>query len=218
MQVYLKEEFKLKKGGNEKNMKVLLPLFFLLLLIGFASASFGFNNLVSDSADVGTFPQGNINLIQTCDNCTYNNITSIFYPQSNTFINKSETSMEKSGTLYNYSFYLNQTGTYVVTGHGDDNGTDTAWILTFKVGNDLSIGAFFVILIIAFVISFIGLYTRNEYFAILGGFAIGYLALFTFNNGITLYRSTLTDAFSVFLAALGLFFIVMGLEEVFNKF
>lgn len=191
----------------------LLSLLIFLVLLNSISA-FGFNNLVGDTDNIGIFKQGDVSIIQTCDNCTYVNITSIYFPQESRFILKEETIMNQSGTLFNYTqAWVNQTGTYVVTGHGDENGDDTSWVLTFQVGTDISIGVFIIILVIAFAIAMIGIYIKNEYFAGFGGMALGILGIFTFNNGITVYRSWITDAFSLFVAGLGIMFIAMAMEE-----
>lgn len=203
----------MKKDNKAKNFYLaLLSAFIFLFVISFTSA-FGFD----EKQSMGVFGQGQADIIQTCDNCTYVNITSIYFPQEKRFLLKEETIMNKSGTLYNYTHnFINQTGTYVVTGHGDVDGVDTSWVATFQIGTDLSVGVFFILLLIPLIIAATGLYVKNEYFAILGGMALGFLAIFTFNNGITVYRSWVTDGFSLFIAALGLFFIAMGLDEALN--
>ena len=101
--------------------------------------------------NLGTFNAGEeVNLIQTCDSCTYNNITRILYPNS-TEANSEEIAMIKSGTHYSYIFNDTSTvGTYVVTGHGDLEGEDTVWIYDFEtIGTEggTSIGANIILLI-----------------------------------------------------------------------
>ena len=105
--------------------KILLSLILSIFLISFASASL---------PTLGFFKQGScINLMQTCALCSYNNITSVVYPNSTQSIS-GEIPMTKIGTSYNYTFCNTSTlGTYIVNGHGDDNLIDTIWNYEFNV-------------------------------------------------------------------------------------
>jgi len=78
--------------NNMKQHKVTIILGFIvaLLLIQTASALLGTYQKNSD-----------VDLIQTCNNCTYCNITSVKYPNG-TDIFKQSISMNKDGTYYNY--------------------------------------------------------------------------------------------------------------------
>jgi len=103
-----------------------------------------FINLISAGL-IGPFEQGeDINLIQTCDDCTYNQITSILYPNSTVAI--SNVMMTKDGTFYNYTLSSNYTqtlGTYIVNGVGDLNAVDTVWAYDFEVtssGREITTG------------------------------------------------------------------------------
>lgn len=113
------------------------------------------------SANLGTFKQNEcINLIQTCSNCTYVNISSINYPNGNQAVGL--VSMTKEGTLYNYTFCLaNYTGQYIVNGYGDLDGKIEVWSYKFDVtGNgrpapEGNVIVFFSILFIAILIGLI---------------------------------------------------------------
>ena len=85
---------------------------------------------------LGTFKQnGCVNLIQTCSNCTYSNITSVVYPNSS--IALSDKTMTKTGTYFNYTFCnTSSNGIYIVTGVGDPDGTAEAWNYDFEITND----------------------------------------------------------------------------------
>ncbi len=69
----------------------------------------------SATALLGTYQkETDVDLIQTCNNCTYCNITSVKYPNG-TDIFRSNISMNKDGTYYNYllgSTNLSVIGTY----------------------------------------------------------------------------------------------------------
>lgn len=90
-------------------------------------------SFVSSLASLGTFKQGEcVRLIQTCDNCSYVNITSVMYPNSTIAV--SNEAMTKVDTEYNYTFCnANYTGQYIVNTKGDPDGTTTASSYTFIV-------------------------------------------------------------------------------------
>ncbi len=98
--------------------KILLVLILGIFLISLASA---------EIQTLGTFKRyESIGLIQTCSNCTYNNISNILYPDSS--IALSENVMTKSGTSYNYTFSnTSELGEYIINGFGDPDGEKTAW-------------------------------------------------------------------------------------------
>jgi hypothetical protein len=81
---------------------------------------------------LGTFKQGQIiNLIQSCENSTYSNITRVLYPNSSTAIN-GQYNMTRTGDDYSYHFYQSeQLGQYLVYGSCDENGLYTKWVYDF---------------------------------------------------------------------------------------
>lgn len=109
---------------------------------------------------LGVFQQNEIvNLIQTCDNCTYVNISSVTFPNSTVAV--SNAVMTKDGTIYNYTFsQTNTIGTYIVNTFGDDDGTVTAGSYTFEItqtGSTLSTaqGIVYVIFLSAIIFTFL---------------------------------------------------------------
>ncbi len=108
--------------------KILLILFIGIFLISLASAT-------EQEKSWGTVKKGDcIILTQTCDNCSYVNITSIQFPNKSSYAINEETIMSKTGTKYNYTFCeTEELGQYLVTGHGDLDGLDTGWTADFKV-------------------------------------------------------------------------------------
>jgi len=103
---------------------LLIPLMFVLLHGAFASESF-----------LGYVAQGDcVNLLQTCDDCTYNNLSSISLAINSNLVLYEETAMQKKGVVYNYTFCNTSTqGEYNVDGHGDIGGVDTVWHYKFLV-------------------------------------------------------------------------------------
>lgn len=100
-------------------MKYITILFAMILMIG----------LVGAVTELPPVKKGEcVNLPQTCITCTYNNITSIYVQGNTSLLLDGEYAMTKNGYNYNYTFCdTNQYGTYIVEGHGDVDGTNTAW-------------------------------------------------------------------------------------------
>ena len=82
---------------------------------------------------LGTFKQGDpVTIKQLCSSCSYNNITSIVYPNGTQALN--ETPMSLIGGEYVYVFNdTSLNGEYRVNGFGDLSGTQTDWDYTFDV-------------------------------------------------------------------------------------
>jgi len=103
-------------------------LFFILMigifLISFVNASI---------PNLGNFKRYDcVSLIQTCSSCTYNNISSVVYPDSSVAL--SNVIMTGDGTLYNYTFCsTTKLGEYVVNGYGDLDGDKTTWSYYFEI-------------------------------------------------------------------------------------
>ena len=106
-------------------MKVKYLLLLLVVLTIFSS--------VSALETIGTFKQSEcVSIIQTCDNCSYINVSSIISPNSSILITNEDTT--KSGTFYNRSFCdTDDIGTYLVNGFGDSDGRTDVWAYSFKI-------------------------------------------------------------------------------------
>ena len=143
-----------------KMNKVTAFLFMSMFLFSFVSA---------EQDSLGTYTQGeDIELLQICGTCSYNNITSIVYPNSSHVI--IDDAMTRRGMEYTYTLtQTSQVGTYLVNGFGDLDGTNTAWAYEFEVTeNGLkapseNIIIFFSILFFfVFALLIYGLYTNIE--------------------------------------------------------
>lgn len=109
--------------------KILLTFILGMFLISFTSAAV---------QKLGTFQQGNdINLIQTCATCTFNNITSVLDPNGNQIIG--EFIMTRVGSVYNFTLTSENVtllGQYLVNGLGDLEGTNEVWNYNFDLTAD----------------------------------------------------------------------------------
>jgi len=129
----------------------------LIFLVAIISLSSPIN---ASQQSLGTFPKNScIQLLQLCGDCSYNNITSIVYPNSSRIILDAQ--MTKRGAEFNYTFCdTEQIGTYYVNGIGDLNGEDTAWAYEFEItltGNDKPDGILVVLFTILFLIILCGM-------------------------------------------------------------
>lgn len=89
--------------------------------------------LVSGIESLGTFQKDKcVELLQTCSNCTYVNISSLTYPNSSLTLRN--VAMSKTGTQYNYTFCTpTLAGQYIVNGFGDADGVTTIFAYDFIV-------------------------------------------------------------------------------------
>lgn len=129
-----------------------------------------------------------IDLIQLCADCTYNNVTSIIYPNK-TVINLDEP-MSQTGTQFNYTFCnTSGLGEYLVNGVGDLEGIDTVWVYPFTItptGNEQTtsqgIGSamfLFLMLALTTIFGYLGFkFLDSEYLWVVGLFFLFFMILF----------------------------------------
>lgn len=147
--------------------KLILILFVVIFLISVTSA---------EVQTLGTFKQNECaNLVQTCDNCTFVNITRVLYPNSTIAVSNVE--MTKDGTYYNYTFCLtNDTGKYTYTSFGDLDGENTVGNVNFDITPQgvnfdtstglVTVGAFFILIVATIFFLLFGIFTTNIPFKI----------------------------------------------------
>lgn len=201
---------KLKKKYN----KLFLFLFINIFLFSFISASFGYNNL----QNVGTFKLGDdINLIQTCSNCTFNNITSILSPNSIEIIGNFQ--MTKVGSVYNFTLTpgnVTQLGGYIVNGIGDLDGLNAVWNYNFEIttsgnpplnqGEGITLFGIIIILILTTIFFMIStIYIENLPFKIFLGSLSVLMLISTIGFGVTIMQQ-LFGAFTNLVSGYSLFF------------
>lgn len=140
--------------------RLLLILIIGIFLISLISAS---------QVSLGTFKKNEcIDLVQTCASCSYNNLTSMVYPNGTKHLFIPEQDMTQLGTEYTYETcnFSSQLGIYKVNGHGDLNGVDTIWNYEYEItesgqtiteGKTLGgIGLLFAVFAVALAFMFIG--------------------------------------------------------------
>ena len=175
----------------------------------------------AEVSSLGTFKQGQIvQLSQVCDNCTYVNLTQVVLPNSNGIITVGSL-MTKRGQNYNYSFSsTSYIGEYFYTTCGDLNGILTCESVSFDVtpsGNSNVLGLYIIVIAIIYTIAFVGFFGRNEWISMLGGMALIVLGLFTINNGIDIFRNTITEVFSWTTIGVGAFMAIFTGTEIIRE-
>lgn len=180
---------------------IFMSLIILPTLIGLVSAED--NKIV----ELDSVQQSECKLVpQGCASCSYVNV-SIFYGNITLVDNQN---MEQSGATWTYQFCnTSNLGRYDVVGHGDLEGTDTAFSgMFFKVtpsGNsgyeNLIFNLFIIVAIYA--INLFGFFGKNATMTLLGGMFLIFLGVYLINNGIIIYRDDLTNYFSYITIAWG---------------
>lgn len=184
---------------SRKVMNKLVFLLFIVALLPF---------VVGEQQTLGTFKTGTcVELLQTCSNCTYVNITSVNYPNSTQALG--ETPMGKFGTYYNSSFCSTQPlGYYVVSGVGDLNGADQVWIYNFQItpagGPENNTTVFVTTLILAILLLVIAFFFENYIFAFLAGLAFLINGVYGMIYGFGLITNLYTQIVSYFLLGVGI--------------
>ena len=188
--------------------KLILILMLGIFLISLASA---------EIQTLGTFKQREcINFIQTCDNCTYNNISSVLYPDSS--IALSNVVMTRDDTYYNYTFCdASILGHYIVNGYGDLDGEKTIWSYDFEVTADgIERSVFpiqFSIILFAFVMIFFGLIKeRYRMFKHVGSILLMIMGVLTLypGYGFINWETLIGKALGFIFIGLGAYFFIEG--------
>jgi len=158
---------KIDEENLETDWCMHIALFFLLsafLLITVVSASLPDCEFNLPTAKSGTC----VNIINSCANCSFINISTVYLPPSSGEILSLDAEMTKNGVSYNYSF-CNTTiiGTYVVTSFGDPNGElviSNTCFETTRSGDNLSGVQGAILFIPLIVFCFLTVYFGGNFF------------------------------------------------------
>ena len=192
--------FKKRERQGKKIYIGLMIIFISLLSINLISANV---------SDLGYFsPNSCVQILQTCDACTYNNISSIMVsngggtPTLNTYTPNLQLTTTDNYT-YNYSFCgTQQLGNYFINGIGNDGGSQSSWTYQFEIG--LPLWILIVIMVFGYGIAILGFFKyRNEYISIAGGMVMLILGIYLVSYGIAIYNNTLTLVVGYITIALG---------------
>jgi len=202
--------------GGKYDMKKLSVLFLFLILISLVSAG----DLLQSIKQTRT-----IDLIQTCSDCTFVELTSITYPNGTKL--QMNVNMTQIGEDYSYPFgNTTQLGIYKYNTCGDllspasNTRVLTCETISFEVTPSGWSGganvAFFIFIIVAiYSINLLGFFGKNIPMTILGGMALMFLGIYMIQQGIVIYRDNLTNYFSYITIAWGFISAIWaGLEQL----
>ena len=197
-------------------MRKLYLLLMMLMLVGVVSAV---NECGNDNSYLGTFKQNQtITFKQTCDSCSYSNLSSVYYP--NGTVAYYDYSMAKNGIEYTIS--SNDTdilGCYSYSVYGDKGGTKTSETIDYRItpsgqsGNANIVFILFIVIAL-FFITFFGFRDGNAWITILGGMAMMGLGIYMINNGIIIYRDWLTNYFAYITGGLGFIAVIAAIASI----
>ena len=193
--------------------KILLFLILGLFLVSLTSA---------EVQTLGTFKRYEcIGLIQTCSNCTYNNISNVIYPDS--LLALSENVMTKVDTNYNHTFCnTSELGEYIVNGFGNPDGEKTAWnynlFITETGKEDVSVlnNPLLIILIaLALIFLIIGIKTETIWLGFMSAvmFLLGgiYMTIYGLNDITNMY----TQGMGISIIGIGVIIMFVSVYEGF---
>jgi len=192
-------------------VKKIILMFIGLFLISLASADI---NL--DSGKQGEC----ITLQQTCDTCTWVNISSITRTGENSTTWNLNKDMTKFGVDYNYSFcQTNILGDYVYSVYGNKGGgsdikSENGYFTITPTGDDRGFGLFLV-LIIASVILFVGSFQFDlDWGVFLSGVLFILSGIYAMIYGLGNLASLYTRGIAVISIGLGMVFIIASLFNI----
>jgi len=191
-----------------------------LLLVMFIITSLGLGS--STLSNLGTFKQGEcVNLLQTCSDCTYNNISSVVQPDGIKGLSVL-TTMTKSGTEYAYQFCnTTKSGTYNVNGYGDASSTLTNWNYIFEItptGSESNTTFFIILIIIAVGLVLLGFIFHNYIFAFFGGMAFLIVGIYSMIYGYGDVTNTYSRMISLVLIGLGALITILSSLDLLGSF
>lgn len=206
-------EIKNKESISKKiGLSILIAIIILFFVMSFVSAS----TQVLGSARQNTC----IELIQTCVDCTYVNITSIVFPDKTvSYLNKG---MSQNSATYNYTFCsTSQIGNYIYNTIGDPSGIGVNQPVSFEIsGSGLTgtLGFYFLILILSIGLIVLGYYVEDAWIVVLGSFSLVLVGLYTLFYGLDGIKDpTYTWGIGLIVLMLGVYFgIKATLEKIDN--
>ena len=204
----------MKQHKRDDANKIILLFCFISLII-----SLNILNVNASIENIGTVKQFDcITLPQTC-NCTWNNITTIMFPDKSFIIING--AMARDGTYFNYT-YCNTSvvGLYIVNGVGDKDAVITPFNYFFEVtttGNDypytipLFLGlAGFILLILAFIM-------KNNYIGFISGILFIVLGIYVLVYGLGVMSDFYTQSIAYVTLGFGLLIFLASSYSAINE-
>lgn len=154
-------------------------------------------------------------LPQSCASCSYNNISSVSFPNSTLALGQVQ--MIKDGNSYSYNFCNTSVlGRYIVSGFGDPGGSVETWAYDFEVtttgqknGNTIPL----FLAIGGFIIFLVAVLTRNLYIGFISGAVFIVLGVYMMIFGLGWTSDFYTQALSYVALGFGLLIFLSAAYE-----
>jgi len=158
-----------------------------------------------------------VQLVQSCDNCTYVNFTSVSFPDGKfTILNIAG---EKHSTDFNMSFCnTSQIGTYIIRTAGDLNGVPTNGNFNIYINpsgstfnNVIYEYLFFVLItLIFYTLLYFGYIKQDLTITMIVAFGVLLLGVYISQYGIANLNNGYTQAFSIINIGIGAYILIRG--------
>ena len=147
-----------------------------------------FISIVSaEQSNLGTMKQNScFSLYQSCDDCSYVNLTNVKYP--NGTIESFNVAMSKTNQNFNYKFCnTSAIGDYTYTVAGDKNGVYSTEVIGFSIspsGFVGTLGFYILILLFSLGVIILGFSKNDPILVIFGSFGLYFVGLYILFYGI----------------------------------
>lgn len=177
-------------------------------IILFFAVMFSLTLVQAIEIEPGTQGQDKL-LYQTCNNCTFCNITSVINENGDVLLSNVE--FDQDGTYYSFVLGAGNTTTlgkysyFYNCGNTEDSQTGK---IDFKVtpsgrdGNE-NIALFIILIVIIYAVTLLSFFGRNIPLSILTGMLLTFFGVYIINNGVVIYRDNLTNYFGYVTIAIG---------------
>ena len=196
-------------------MKIVSYVFFFMVLFSLVNISAESNPCGNDGSFLGRFDQGAIiNLIQTCDSCTYVNLSTITFPDATQLVINDV--MTKNGVNYNYSFSnTTATGCYFYSVYGDKDGTLQSEVIGFEVGQPITL--FLILLGVATLLLVLAFTSHNYVFSFFAGISFLVAGVYGMIYGFIFGLQEYTQMVSVIIIGIGAIITIVSSIDLINE-
>lgn len=203
------------KSNTIQTRKHIFILALALLVLSFFSFSVhADDSIVISSKDIGNFkPYSPITLVQSCDNCTAVNITSIYSRSASNFSLLGEFVMVKNGTIYSYVPIISlPQGEYSYCTKGDPDGTISTQCVNFAIGQEITIPM--ILLAIGLIFLALGIYNKEYILGFGSGISLSIVGVYVLIYGLSSFNDLYTKTIAYVTLFLGLVISFASAYEV----
>jgi hypothetical protein len=172
----------------------------------------------AEQSSLGVMKQNTcFDLYQTCDDCSYVNLTNIKYPNGN--IETFNSYMTKTNQNFNYTFCnTSQIGDYTYTVAGDKGGVYTTEVIGFSVspsGFLGTLGFYILVLILSAGVIVLGFSKDDPILVILGSLGLYFVGIYILFYGIDGMKDQIyTNSFALIVLGIAAYLSIRSAWEM----